>query len=55
MAPDFCLSLKWASEGGQSSRFPLAVVLVAHLGPFCSPFAFHMHLSYLNVTDRCTS
>lgn len=55
MAPDFCLSLKWASEGGQSSRFSLAVVLVARLGPFCSPFAFHMHLSYLNVTDRCTS
>lgn len=44
-----------AAECGHPSCFALAMALAECLGPFCSAFAFYMHLSYLSVTDHCTS
>lgn len=43
------------AKSGHPSCFALAVALAEYLGPFCSAFAFYMHLPYLSVTDHCTS
>lgn len=42
------------AESGHPSCFALVMALAEYLGPFCSAFAFYMHLSYFSVTDHCT-
>lgn len=44
-----------SAEWGHPSCFALAMALAEYLGLSCSAFAFYMHLSYLSVTDHCTS